>query len=503
MKQGTPIFYSALMLTGVNLLLRFLSTAFGVYLTGLIGAAGVGLQQLVMSVGGLSLTAGMAGIRTTTMYLTAEEVGRKRPGNVRWVLSGCVLYSFLCSGTVAALLYFFAPTLSENWIGDMAALPAVRTLACFLPVNCLCGVMTGYFTAAGRIGTLAAVEVGEQLCSMGLTAAALVLWAGHDPGKACQAIVLGSGLSGCLTVVLLMVLRLKEKQAHDPKFPVARRLLQAAVPLALADDLKSGISTTENLMVPKRLALYPGTEDPLAAFGTVCGMVFPVLMFPAAILFGLTELLIPELARCNAAGSTRRIEYLSKRSLRVALLYGCICGGILYLTAGELCMTLYQSRDAGMYLREFAFLAPMLYCDAITDAMIKGLGQQKISVRYNILTSAMDVAFLFVLLPRYGMQGYFLSFLVTHAVNFILSLRRLLILTRLKLRPKVPALCLAATFAAAWGASFVPQPIVRALVFLMAMGSLLTLFGVLGREDLAWLKGLIGKPAAQTSDHLR
>ena len=70
------------MLTAVNLLLRFVSTSFQVYVSGRIGAAGVGLLQLVMSVGALALTAGIAGIRTATMYLTAEELGKKRPQNV-------------------------------------------------------------------------------------------------------------------------------------------------------------------------------------------------------------------------------------------------------------------------------------------------------------------------------------------------------------------------------------------------------------------------------------
>ena len=77
---------------------------------------------------------------------------------------------------------------------------------------------------------------------------------------------------------------------------MARRLLDTAVPLGLADDLRTGISTLENLIVPRRLALYSGVLSPLAAFGTVCGMVFPVLMFPVAILYGMTELLVPELA---------------------------------------------------------------------------------------------------------------------------------------------------------------------------------------------------------------
>ena len=66
-----PIFYNAMLLTGVNLLLRLVGTGFQVYLSGQIGAAGIGLLQLVLSVGGLAMTAGMAGIRTATMYLTA------------------------------------------------------------------------------------------------------------------------------------------------------------------------------------------------------------------------------------------------------------------------------------------------------------------------------------------------------------------------------------------------------------------------------------------------
>ena len=59
MQKKLPIFYSALMLTAVNLLLRFAGTSFQVYLSGRIGAAGIGLLQLVMSVGGLAMTAGI------------------------------------------------------------------------------------------------------------------------------------------------------------------------------------------------------------------------------------------------------------------------------------------------------------------------------------------------------------------------------------------------------------------------------------------------------------
>ena len=491
MPKTIPIFYSALLLTGVNLLLRFVGTSFQVYISAALGAAGVGLLQLVMSVGSLAMVAGMAGIRTATMYLTAEELGRGKRQNVTWVLSACFIYSILCSGAVAASLYGFAPQIAQSWIGDTRTVQSLRLFAAFLPCTCLCGVMTGYFTAANRIGTLAAVEVAEQLCSMTITMTALQLWAGGDAGRACLCVIFGSSMGTLLTLGCLILLRLRERVPPGARLPVRSRLTEAAVPLALADVLKSGINTTENLMVPKRLALNALVENPLAAFGMVSGMVFPVLMFPACILFGLAELLIPELARCAAAGSQKRISYLVRRSLKVSMLYGVLFCGLMFLLAEELCMVLYANAEAGRYLKLYSLMVPMLYCDAITDAMTKGLGQQKVCVRYNILTSSMDVVFLYLLLPKYGMDGYFLSFLVTHLINFGLSLRRLLKITGERIPFYVPALTAAAAIAAAWGASRLAAPLLQCGAYITLLGSLLYLLRVIEQEDFHWLGGLI------------
>ena len=475
----------------VNLLLRLVSTGFQVYLSRRIGAAGIGLLQLVMSVGGLAMVAGMAGIRTAAMYLTAEELGRKQPENVRHLLSGCFLYSFICSGIASGFLFFLAPVIAENWIGDMRALAPLRLFSGCIPLVCLCGVMTGYFTAANRIGTLAIVEIAEQLCSITVTMLTLTFWAGNDCGRACGCVLLGSGAGACLTLLCLVILRCRETFATTSPIPVTERLLQAAVPLALADIVKSGINTTENLIVPKRLAKYASVSDPLADFGRVSGMVFPVLMFPACILFALAELLIPELARCSAAGSQQRISYLVRRGLKIAMLYGVLFSGLMFLMAESLCLRLYGNPEAVRYLKLYAFLIPMLYCDAITDAMTKGLGQQKACVRYNILTSGMDVILLFLLLPKYGMDGYFVSFLITHLINFLLSLRRLLHISKVTLPFSVPVLTLSAAMAAIWGAAQIRGTIGQMIAYPALLGSLLYLFRILCPEDFHWITGLV------------
>ena len=487
MGKKLPIFYNVLLLTGVNLLLRFVSTSFQVYLSGKIGAAGIGLLQLVLSVGTLAMTVGMGGIRTATMYLSAEVIGQKRSENMIWVLSGCIVYSLLLSTVVGIIMYSCAPWIAECWIGDAGVIHSVRLLAAFLPVNCLCGVLVGHFTGINRIGTLTVIEIFEQLFSMLITIVLLTFWAGNNANRACLSVIWGGGFGSCFTLMTLIFLKKRERCKKGIRISVKKKLWETAVPLAIADNVKAGISTTENLMVPRRLSLYPASDHPLAEFGMVCGMVFPVLMFPAAILFGLAELLIPEMARCNAAGSHARIKYLAEKSFLIAMVYGCICSGILYLSADMLCFKLYKTPEAGRYLRWFAVLAPMLYCDSIVDAITKGLGQQKKCVRNNIITSAMDVILLFILLPRYGMKGYFASFLITHLLNFVLSIRLLLKIVKKLISFHKMGFCLLSAILAVLSAMAFPSNL-QYIVFVGSLVFLLFLLGVINRNDLIWIR---------------
>ena len=113
-------------------------------------------------------------------------------------------YSLSCSVAVARLLYVIAPIVAREWIGNPDGVGVVRLFSFFLPVNCLTGVMVGYFTAANRISTLSVVEVAEQACSMGFTISLLYFWAGDSLVRACAGVVLGSGFSACFTLVCLL-----------------------------------------------------------------------------------------------------------------------------------------------------------------------------------------------------------------------------------------------------------------------------------------------------------
>ena len=66
------LIYNTALLTASSLLLNVIAMAFLVWLVGRIGAAGIGLYQLVLSVTNLCATFAISGVRFAATRLVAE-----------------------------------------------------------------------------------------------------------------------------------------------------------------------------------------------------------------------------------------------------------------------------------------------------------------------------------------------------------------------------------------------------------------------------------------------
>lgn len=489
MPRGKSIFYNALLLTGANLMMRGVSMAFQVYLVDRIGAGGIGLLTLVNTVGMLATTVGLAGSRVAATCLVAEEYGHRRLGGVRLAMVLCLRYALLCSAVVGLVTILLSDWFAVHWLNDARTASSIRVLGFTLPLSCLWGVLGGYFTATDRVGRLVGVQFVDRLMDILSTTLMLTLWAGSDVERGCLSIIGGNAMGTCVSVAVLYLLyRLDHRGRSEPAPPVGRRLLGLALPVALSDDLRAGLNTLEQFLIPWGLRQYGASgEGAIASYGTIHGMVFPVLMFPACVLQAVSDLLIPELSRCRALGSHRRIRHIIRQCLHWGMIFAASVAGVLWLIADPLAIRLYDSAEAGIFLRQFAPLVLLLYLDAIVDGMLKGLIQQVHSAWYNTVTSVLDVVFLFVLLPKWGLSGYFITFTITHAVNFYLSITRLIRVS--EYRPDwgfVLRLTLAVV-AAAFAASHLSGMYLVAVGFLAVFTLCLRLTGAVDGKELRWL----------------
>ena len=428
MFTGRQILKNTLLLTAAALLLRLLSMLFQAYLAGRIGADGLGGVQLVLSVSAFAATLGLAGARVAASCLCAEAYGRRDSAGLQGAAAHCLGYVLLTSTLAAAGLFFAAPWIARYALRLPEAEGSLRLLAGLVPVGCVNLVLGGYLTAAGQVLRLTAVDACERVCCLGLSLL-LLRSAPEGLGGACFALLGGDLLASCGAAAVLYGLYRQGWRGVSPSEAppgLGRRVRKLAAPLALSDYLRAALRTLEQLLIPWGLAQAGASQQrAMAAYGTVTGMVFPVLMLPAAFLYALIDLLIPELAACRAQRRAARLQSVTRQCLRAGLLFGSFTAGLLFVLAGPLAQLLYRSAEAGRLLRLFAPVALVLYLDALVDGMLKGLSEQVANVRYNTITSALDVALLFVLLPRYGLGGYVFTFIAAHLVNFALSLRRL------------------------------------------------------------------------------
>lgn len=421
---------NAALLTASSLVMQLLSMLWQVWLAAHIGAAGIGLFQLVGSVTFFFYTLAVSGIRYGTTRLLAEELGQCRSGSVRAVMRRCCAYALFFGVCAAAALLLLAEPIGFLWVGDARSVGALRAAAASLPALALSSALSGYFTAVGRVWKTALSQFLAQLLRMGLSAALLVSLGSNGLAGACTALSTASSAAEIALALALAALYWADRRRVCPHGKcgddLSPRMLRIALPLAAAAYTRSALNTLRQLLVPRGLRLSGlGSDAALAGYGVIHGMAMPVLLLPTCLPLSVSELLVPALTEMQVAGETGRV----RRSVRMLLLrtftLSLGAAGVFFALSRPLGMLLYQSAEAARFLRLLAPMVPFLYTDIITDGCLKGLGQMTASMAFNIAEAALGLFLVWGLLPRYALTGYLATLYVCEVFNFALSLLHL------------------------------------------------------------------------------
>lgn len=431
MKRTKAMFYNLLLMTAVSLIMRFVSVAFNVYVTGRIGAGGIGLYSLIMSVGGFAITFATSGINLASTRMTAEALGQGTESDIRPVMRRCIAYSlcFGCSATV--LLYLLSAPISIYLLCDERCVMPLRLLSIALPFISLSSALSGYFTAVRRVYKSSVVQLGEQFITISVTVRLLALLLPKGVAYACTALIGGTVISEACAFMISFVLYKQDLKKHVKKGEaveknLTRKLLSISIPIALSAYVRSALVSVEHMLIPAGLRKSGASGDKaLASYGTLHGMVMPIILFPMAIMSSFAGLLVPEIAESLAAGEEERVDGIVARVFQIALCFAIGVSGIMVCFSGELGRMIYNSAEAGLFIRVMAPLIPVMYLDHVVDGMLKGMGEQLYSMRVNIFDASMSVVLVYFLVPVWGVYGYVVVIFVMEVINASLSIVRL------------------------------------------------------------------------------
>lgn len=441
---------NAVVLTAATLALRLIGMVFRVVISNRLGAEGMGLYQIVLSVYMLATTLASAGISLAVTRLVSEEQIRTHRAGIKKLMGFCIAVSAVLGAVVGAVLYAAAGVLAARWIGEPESAGSLQVLSLSMPFLAVSAALRGYFTARRRIAFSSMAQLLEQGVKFAACMLLIGAWGVTDAVFGCFLVMAADTLSEWFSFVFQYIgYRADVRRLPQKGLPLARtpplhqRMLEIAAPVAGVRIIGSALYTVENTLVPSLLERYFSSAQGLAAeaarsgalaqWGQLKGMGIPVLMFPSTLLASFVLLLVPELSELRARGDRQRSQQVIALSLQVTLTAAIGVAAGLYLLAEPLCEAIYPGQGIGFYVQVLAPLVPFMYLENVAEGMLKGLGEQKITFRYSLINVAVRLVLIAVLVPRAGMRGFLWMMLVDNVVTALLHANRVLTVMQMRM----------------------------------------------------------------------
>ena len=438
MKKIRSFAINGTILTICSLLMRTVSVAFNVYVAKCAGAEAMGLYSLLSSVYGFAVTLALSGINLAVTRLVSEALAVNNTEGVAATMKKAFIYASVFGILSFAMLFSLSDILAERWLFDPRAETPLKLLSFCLPAVSLSSVINGYFAAVRRVYKNALSQLIEMSVKIITTCSLFSLIFLFDAQKACILLVLGGGLGEICSFILNILmyafdrsLHFKKKAAtHKVSEGLSRRIMGISLPVAFTSYFRSALLSLEHSLIPKGLQKYGHDRSAaLSSYGTLSSMALPVINFPYALIGSFSSLLIPEVAECRARGEKRHIQYIAYRTYQMGIGFAICIFGIFLTFSESLGLNLFSSSNASQFILLLAPLAPIMYTDSITDAILKGMGEQLYAMKVNIADAIISVLLVYFLVPIYGIYGYVATLYIAEIVNVSLSLSKMVKVT--------------------------------------------------------------------------
>ena len=431
------VIVSASLVTGLSIAERFLGFLYRIVLSRLLGAEGLGLYQIALSLFGLFAVVGSGGIPiTVSRMISKSKAERDFVGEHRAVGAG-IVSALLLSLPFCVILGLFGEKFSFLF-SDSRAFRVFRILLFGLSFSSVYAVIRGHFWGNKEFLSPSILEIAEE--NVMVIAGVFLLKNISSPlvgaEKAAWAVVISYLFSFSASLTLFF---LKGGKIRSPKGTL-KPMLSSALPITSVRASGSLVNSAVAILLPVML-IRAGADKTTAMklFGVVSGMVLPVLFMPATIIGSIALVLVPELSEDYYRGNTQRLQINLERGLRFSLLVACILIPFFYALGVDIGRLAFSNPTAGKMLQKSCLILLPMSLTMISTSMLNSMGFEK-QTFFFFFFGAAALLLCILSLPRFcGAYAYLiglgLSYVVTAACNLFFLHKQGLLLK--KINPKV------------------------------------------------------------------
>lgn len=419
----SPIIKGTFFLTLASASSRFMGFFYRIFLNRILGAAGIGLYQLVMPLFSVCYSLCCFGFQSAVSKRIAENTSRKN-----YILLSGVVLSFSFALILCFTINSNADQISNYILKDIRCVPLIKMLSYAILPASIHSCINGYFYGLQKTIFPAISQIIEQLGRIGscMIIYRIVSSKGLSflPLYSITGIVAGE-LFALLFLTTSVCLKNKIKFI-SPKLLIAdcKETFYLFIPLSLNYILISFSSSIENILLPQKLVEFGySNSNALEIFGTLTGLSLPILLFPCMVCGCASLVLLPSISKDCALKNNNAIHAKISLAIFFGLTIGLTFSLVFYIFSKQIGLMIFDSYSCGYFIKKLCWICPLLQINALLGSILQGMGKAKTILGINIFSSIFRIAVIIFLIPVFGIKAYIYGLLLSYGFSCLLLIK--------------------------------------------------------------------------------
>ena len=389
---------------------KFLGFIYRMQFVRLTGEEAVGIYMTAYPAFIFFLSIIQLGIPTAMSKIIAELRTRNAVSDYFSVMRTSVIVTVIAILIFTPLFIFVTPFISENLLKNDAITMTLYVSIAIAPIAAAGGLLKGFFQGIARIEETAVSQLMEQIIRILLISFLLpILLTSATPREAAAYAMLMSLIAEVAAVLYLRwkYVKWKAKQ-NQPKntstYPL-NPLFSIAIPSSGSRLFGSFTWFLEPIIFIKALAVTGITSIAATTlYGTISGVLIPLLLFPSFIPYALSIVLIPAVSDAYARKNLNLLKERIHLSLKFSTLTGCYAATLFYLHGGELASTLFHVENVTIYMKILSPIFFFYYIQSPLFSILQALNNSKAAFFNSLYGGVGKLLLLFFLASQVSIQ---------------------------------------------------------------------------------------------------
>lgn len=418
------VYQSAAQVTAFSTIEKALSFFYRIVLSRLIGAQGLGIYQICLSVFAVFLTFSSSGIPVTVSRLMSKEnaLGNDR-GKHASVTAGVV-----CTIAVTVpivIISFLGKDIFSFIFSDKRQYDLFLILIPTLVITSVYAVMRGAFWGNKQFVAYSLIELVEDavMVACGCMLMTKVNGAYEGAKMAIVAVVISYVFSFFASLVYYFAKGGKFAPFKDRLKP----LISSAAPVTTMRTYSSLLNSAIAIFLPYMLTLSLGidNEKAVSLYGVAIGMSLPILYIPNSLIGSIAVVIAPEMSENYYRNDAKKLKIDVEKSIKTATLIAVILTPLLFCFGDEIGVFLYADELSGSLIKTYSFMLVPLCISMITTTVLNSLNCETKTLVYSLFGALLMVVCILVLTPFLGIHSYMIGVALSYVLTALLNLNLL------------------------------------------------------------------------------